>query len=214
MGLFDSIYATITCPRCGYEGEMEVQIKFDPTLSRIHIGDRITWPGIIHLTMESDVSCPKCRKRINEARDRIDQELCERFDVPNAVRHESWVAWPDGTPVLPDTKLYRAQENGEVPRFHDWCETRGYEPSVRGTEGGEHWMEYRDEVVRPHLVRINAPDSSLRYSHEEYREVEWRNLLQEELEKRSAAGEFPITDRIPVLIEVKDRILASVTRID
>lgn len=49
MGLFDSIFVELTCPHCGHVGEMEIQAKIDPQMETYHLGDTISWEGILSI---------------------------------------------------------------------------------------------------------------------------------------------------------------------
>lgn len=211
MGLFDSIYAELRCPRCGYSGEMETQTKIDPAMDSYRVGDRIGWEGILHITFKGEATCPECRRTLNAARRRAEETLRRRHDVPEAVERELWAAWPDGMPVLSETKLHLAERRGEIPAYSDWCAAQGYDPKARSEQGEDPWMEYLTQVERPILVSIRAPDGYLRWSDEKFREVEWRDLLNEELHALAERGDAPDSDTVPALVEVKDRILVSVT---
>lgn len=211
MGLFDSIYAELRCPRCGYTGEMETQTKIDPLMDSYRIGDQVRWEGILHITFEGEATCPECRHRLNDARKRAEEALRQRCQVPEEVQHELWIAWPDGTPVLSETKLHLAKQRGEIPTYLNWCAMQGDDSKAQDEWDGQQWTQYLAEVERPYLISIQAPDSALRHSHPRFRDVAWRNLLNEELRAFTDRGEAPDSDAVPVLVEVRDRILVSVT---
>lgn len=64
MGMFDSIYLTISCPFCGQASEMECQTKeLDCTLKRFRKGDNIDTPGIDSLECIAECLSEECKGR-------------------------------------------------------------------------------------------------------------------------------------------------------
>src|SRR5437588_2835592 len=125
MGLYCSSFAELTCPHCGHTGEMEIQTKIDPQLATYRLGDTIGWDGILTIVFEDEAYCGVCSAREEAARKAIEARLRRQFQVPDEVPHESWLAWPDGTPVLSQTKLHQALGEGKLPSFNGFCAARG-----------------------------------------------------------------------------------------
>lgn len=209
MGLFDSIYAGLTCPYCGYKGEMEIQVKIDPGLSSYKIGDEVKWDRIIDITFEDDAYCPRCREKERNAEEQVDKKLRKKFKVPEEVCHEAWFAWPGGTPILERTKTHRAYKEGVIPTYEKWCKEQGFDPKAKREKGSDPWMEYLSGVLRPYLVKIKAPDGYLMYD-DRFRDIAWRNLMTEELDALRASGKISQAYHFPVVIKVKNRIITSV----
>lgn len=205
MGIFDSIYANLTCPICDYSDRMEVQVKFDPCMRVYEIGDTVDWEGIIDLTVQDTAMCPQCYIRIETIRKRVDQKLRVKFGVPDSVELEFWSAWPDGTPILPATTLEKIYANKEIPTFEVWLEQHGF-----GKKQSGMWMTYLEKVLRPYLVTKNAPDGWLMYTHPNYKDIKWRNLMTEEMDKLRDVGEVPQSGFFPVILDVKDRVIKEV----
>lgn len=62
MGMFDSIYINIKCPRCGEEREMECQTKdLDCTLEVWRKGDHVTHEPYEELYTITNCTSTKCR---------------------------------------------------------------------------------------------------------------------------------------------------------
>jgi hypothetical protein len=46
MGAFNILHAVLTCPRCGWRGEMEVEFRLGPRDQlKFRLGDELTWAG-------------------------------------------------------------------------------------------------------------------------------------------------------------------------
>lgn len=74
MAAFNTLHAKLTCPRCGWCGEVEVEFRFGlRDQLNYRLGDRLTWAGGARgkplrrpehgdLDGEGYVDCPNCGK--------------------------------------------------------------------------------------------------------------------------------------------------------
>lgn len=61
MGLFDSLYVTLPCPKTGLEREVEIQFKFgDPCVNRYHLGDQLDEGPYGNLWIPEEYGCDQC----------------------------------------------------------------------------------------------------------------------------------------------------------
>lgn len=63
MGMFDSLYAKLKCPKTGVEEEVEIQFKWSRRLlNRYKAGDALEWGPYGNLWIEEDYLCDGCSK--------------------------------------------------------------------------------------------------------------------------------------------------------
>ena len=45
MGIYNTVHATVACPRCGVLGEVEIEVRTGNTsqMANLHIGDKYPW---------------------------------------------------------------------------------------------------------------------------------------------------------------------------